>query len=592
MKQFFKKHKKKIIIGIIVLLIGALTYNFFFRGKSKAASNFAQFKVVKKDIAVTISGGGTVASSYRQEISSKVDGTVTKLNFKEGDKVKKGDLMIELDNQDIVKEVERTRLSIKQAQSDLESAQKNISDLSEKAPIKGQVINFTVKKGDQINKGAEICTINDNTQLLAVLPFTSNQAKKLSAGQKAEVYLQDYMQAVEGKVTYVDKLGRAVEGGGKVYDVEIIIKNPGTIAEGIKVSARINGQMSMDSSALEYVNSRKVKADVSGTVIGVEIKNNQTVSEGQVLFKMENSDLYDQLLSAQIKMADLQVQLNSKLEAQENYKVYAPVTGTIVTQDIKVGDNVETKADKLAVVADYTQMEFQIDVDELDIAKISVGMEVNVTIDALENQTFKGEVAKVANEGTSTNGVATYPVIIKISDPQNIKGGMNANAEIVIQKKEGVLALPESAIQKMGRRSFVYTKKKAGEKNVDTSVFKQNQPFGQMAGSTSKSSSSSTASRKSSNSKAGTSSITKNMTSDMTIKIIETGITADDYIEITSGLSEGDIVYIPVTKSSTNSRNSMMPMGGGPMDGGGPPSGFRNRNDSGSKTGGGTSGSK
>lgn len=584
MRRFFKKHKKKIIIGIIVLLVGALTYNFFFKGKSKTAANFAQFKVMKRDIAVTISGSGTIASSYRQEISSKVDGTITKVNFKEGNKVKKGDLMIELDDKDIVKEVERAKLSIKQAQSDLESAQKNIADLSAKAPIKGQVINFNIKKGDQINKGAEICTINDNTQLLITLPFGSNQAKKMSVGQKAEVYLQDYMETVDGKVTYVNKTGRAVEGGGKVYDVELVIKNPGTIAEGTKASAKINGAMSMDSSTLEYVSSRKVQSEVSGTVLGVNIKNNQNVSDGQVLFKMENSELYDQLLSAQIKMADLKVQLDSKLEEQENYKVYAPVDGTIVSQDIKVGDNVETKSDKLAVVADYTQMEFQIDVDELDIAKISVGMEVNVTIDALENQSFKGEVTKVANEGTSTNGVATYPAIIKISNPQNIKGGMNANAEIVIQKKEGVLALAESAIQKMGRRSFVYAKKKSGEKNFDMTVFNENRAGRKTESSTEKSSSSSSSSKKSSSSKSGTSSITKNMTSDMTIKIVETGITADDYIEITSGLSEGDTIYIPVTTSSTNSRNSMMPMGGG-MDGGGPPGGFGgNRSSSGTKS--------
>jgi len=584
-RKFIKKHKGKMILVLVILLAVFGTYYFITKNKVKASSkNFASFRVMKRDMSVTIDGSGTIESAYRQEISSKVDGTITKVNYKEGDTVKEGDIMIQLDDQDAAQEVARTRLSIKQYQSELESAQENITNLSVTAPIKGQVVSFSVKKGDEISKGAEICTINDNSELLLTVPFNSNQIKKISVGQKAEVYLQDYMQVIEGKVTYANKTGRAVDGGGKVYDVEITMSNPGTIAEGIKASARINSEMCMDSSTTEYKSSRKVKAEVSGTVKSVNIKNNQQVSAGQVLFKMENDDLYNSLLASQIKMDDLQVQLETQLETQGNYKVCAPVSGTIVTQDIKVGDNVEKKTDILSVVADYNQMQFQIDVDELDIAKITVGMDVNVTIDALENQNFTGTVTKVANEGTSTNGVATYPVIVKITNPKNIKGGMNANAEIVIQKKDSALAISESAIQKMGKQSFVYAKKKSGEKSFDMSVFKETGPSAQTASSTSKSSSTSTSSKKSSSSTSGTSSITKNMTSDMTIRIIETGITADDYVEVTSGLSEGDTIYVPVTTSSSSNKSSMGgPMGGG-MDGGGPPSSGNSNRSSSSKS--------
>lgn len=577
-RKFVKKHKKAVFITTLILIV--LFGGYFYLVQNKAASTakkFAEFKVMKRTISNTISGSGTVASAYRQEISSKVDGTITKVHFKEGDKVKKGDLMIEIDDQDIVKNIERTKLSIKQAQSSLQEAEKDIAGLSVTAPINGQVINFSIKEGDEINRGAEICTINDNSKLVLTVSFNYNQIKKIYVGQKAEVYLQDYMQIVSGKVTYVDKTGRPVDGGGKVYDVELMVSNPGTISAGIKASAKISGEMCMDSTALEYKSLRKVKAEVGGTVKSVAIKNNQQVKAGQVMFKMEDSSLYNQLLAAQIKLDDLKVQLNSQLEQQENYKVYAPVTGTIVSQDLKVGDNVETKNDVLSVVADYDQMEFQIDVDELDIDKISVGMEVNVTLDALENQRFKGEVTKVANEGTSSNGVATYPIIVKIENPKNIKGGMNANAEIVIQKEENVLALPTNAIQNMGMRSYVYTKKKAGDSD-EVAVFLQKMGERQNSKTDSSSTKSSDSSSKNASSASRGSSETVKLQSNMTRKFVETGLSDDDYIEITSGLSEGDTVYIPVTTSSSNSRRGVMM--GGPMNGGGPPSGGFNRNSS------------
>lgn len=601
-RNFLKRHKKKTIIIIIVFLAAFGVYHFIIKGKNaNAAGKFAEFKVTRKDISITISGSGTVKSSYRQEISPKVDGTITKVNFKQGDSVKEGELMIELEDQNIRKQIERTKLSIKQAEKNLEKANQDILNLSVTAPIPGQVINFNVNAGDNINKGADICTINDNSRLVLTVPFNKNQAGKIYAGQKAEVYLQDYMQVVQGRVNYVDKRGRIVDGGGKMYDVEIEISNPGTLSEGSKASARINGEMSMDSSTVTYKSSRKVKAEVSGIVKSVSIKSNQQVFAGQELFRLENNDLYDQLLSNQIKVGDLKLQLDSQLEDQQGFKVFAPVSGIIVKQDVKIGDNVKV-GNVLSTVADYSRMEFEIPVDELDIAKISVGMEASVTVDALTRQRFRGEVASVANEGTSQNGVATYPVIVKILDPKDIKSGMNANAEIIIQKKENALSVPISAIQRMGRQSLVYTKKKPGENNQDITAFQVNRSENQTSGSRNASNSNSSNTRtntgQSSSAASRMQAALKSLGPNMTVKSVETGMNNDSDIEIIQGLSEGDSVYVPVAAAASNFSNnrnaSIMPFGGGAMPGGMQRNfgGSNGRQGNNSRTGGGQSGNR
>ena len=80
-------------------------------------------------------------------------------------------------------------------------------------------------------------------------------------------------------------------------------------------------------------------------------------------------------------------------------------------------------------------MVFNLEVDELEISKIELGQTANITADALPDETFTGEVTKIANEGTSQNGVTTYKVELTISEPGNLISGMNVNAEIIVRVK-------------------------------------------------------------------------------------------------------------------------------------------------------------
>jgi HlyD family secretion protein len=185
----------------------------------------------------------------------------------------------------------------------------------------------------------------------------------------------------------------------------------------------------------------------------------------------------------------------------------------------------------LGSVANYDSMEFSIDVDELDISKIQVGQAANVTIDALEEtetNPLKGVVTKIAVEGTSSDGVSTYPVTIQLDKNDSLKGSMNANAEIVVSEKTDVLYVPVDAVQKKNGVSYVL---------VVTGV----------------------------DGKPGVSGNTEK-------REVTTGISTEDYIEIVSGLSEGEQVIVT---STTTTNNQMMPggmpggMSGPPPDGGG-----------------------
>lgn len=167
-------------------------------------------------------------------------------------------------------------------------------------------------------------------------------------------------------------------------------------------------------------------------------------------------------------------------------------------------------------LASNDSMILSVNVDELDINSVSKGQEVNITLDAIENQTFTGTVTKVGNSASSSSGgVAKYTVEVTIAKDEKMKAGMNASATIVIENKENILTIPVNALQERRDSTFVYTKK---------------DDDGNLSGEVE----------------------------------VTTGLSDGDNVEITEGLSEGDTVYYQRTgKISNQSSGKMSERGNG-----------------------------
>ena len=172
-----------------------------------------------------------------------------------------------------------------------------------------------------------------------------------------------------------------------------------------------------------------------------------------------------------LKMTALNTQLSDAQKTLDNFTVKAPIDGEITSQTTIVG-NVVNSGTVISTIADTGHMEFQIPIDELDIAKVKVGQLASITVDALSDTSTRplsGKVSKIAIEGTSSNGVTTYPVTIQVDQTADLKGGMNVNADISISQENNVLYVPIEAVQKFGNRAMVMVKG-----NANTSTATQN----------------------------------------------------------------------------------------------------------------------
>jgi len=105
----------------------------------------------------------------------------------------------------------------------------------------------------------------------------------------------------------------------------------------------------------------------------------------------------------------------------------------------------------LLTIADVSRMYTLVNIDETDIAKIRLGQEVAVTVDAFSKEHFTGKVTKIAPRTTTTQNVTTIPVTVGVEAPNlRLEPGMNATCRFIVARHVDVLTVPNAAIQRNG----------------------------------------------------------------------------------------------------------------------------------------------
>ncbi|MDR1061268.1 MAG: HlyD family efflux transporter periplasmic adaptor subunit, partial [Clostridiales bacterium] len=217
----------------------------------------------------------------------------------------------------------------------------------------------------------------------------------------------------------------------------------------------------LDTASLSFKSELAVKSLGTGTVTAVNAKENDYVREGQLLVQMSNSDdsyAYSKALN-DLKMQNLANNLEAAREKLDDYIIYAPIDGMFVSQPISRDDYIASNQ-VVCTIVDPDSMEFVTDVDELDIDRVAVGQSVDVSFDAITDTQaipVKGEIKKIAIEGTSSGGVTTYGVTIGVEPSGRIKAGMNADGVIYIESKSDVVFVPVEAVTLIGGSlAYVY----------------------------------------------------------------------------------------------------------------------------------------
>ena len=520
-----KKGRRWIVLCVLaVAVIGGGTA-FLSRTRAKAAkveTTYTAAGVEKRSITNSLTGSGTLQPADSYTVTTLVSGEVLSDTFEEGDIVEKDQLLYTIDSSDV-------STTETQAQTNYTQALKAKYPT---ADISGTVSEVYVSNGDAVSAGTELCRISASNDLTIDFQFSYAKDGDFYVGQPAKIYLNGYAGYIDGTVAQVGGSSMANATGMKMTTVRVKAANPGLVSGDCTASAVVGNYTSYGQTTVKVGTGSTITASASGKVSGLTLMPGDSVSSGQRICTITGDSVDNQLKNAKASLESAQDRL-------DNYMVTSPITGTVVEKTVKAGDNVGTGSNSnntLCIIYDLTYLEMTLNIDELDIDNVEVGQTVNVTSDAKEGQTFTGVVTKVSVVGTTSGGTTTYPVTVRIDDTDGLRPGMNVDAEIVLSSADGVLAIPSLAVNR-GDTVLV-----TSDSPSAANALEQEAPEG------------------------------------YAYVQVTTGVSDDSYIEITSGLQEGDTVaYLRTASSGSDMMMSGMPggdMGGGmPGGGGGMPSG-------------------
>lgn len=352
-----------------------------------------------------------------------------------------------------------------------------------------------------------------------------------------------------GKIQPEIEVKLSSEVSGEIIELPVV---EGQAVEKGDLLVRINPdiyQSSVERARAGYQNAKANYAQTQANLKQAEAdyNRNKTLFEKGVISKSEWDAIVSNYEVAQANKESSYYSMQSTAatvtEAQDNLgrtNIYAPMTGTISKLDAELGERVvgtqQMAGTEILRVANLENMEVEVDVNENDIVKVSVGDSTIVEVDAYLGKEFKGVVTEISNTADNeltTDQVTNFKVKVRIlkesyvgltkGKPENyspFRPGMTATVDIITSKRTDVIGVPISSIviktdTTATKKSFVTRPANENEERFECVFVKD--------GNKAK------------------------------LRVVETGIQDDSFIEITSGLESGETIitgpYSTVTKS-------------------------------------------
>ena len=176
--------------------------------------------------------------------------------------------------------------------------------------------------------------------------------------------------------------------------------------------------------------------------------------KSQSITEQEHETALLDYANAKAEEVRAQVAVENAKDQLDDTNVLAPITGTIIEKSVERGQVISSPTKDvgggtvLMKMADLNLVQVRTLVDETDIGKIQPGQSSTVTVDAFPNRPFHGDVLKIEPQAQTEQNVTMFPVLVRIDNRQGLlRPGMNAEVEIHVGEREGVLTVPNSALR-------------------------------------------------------------------------------------------------------------------------------------------------
>jgi len=245
--------------------------------------------------------------------------------------------------------------------------------------------------------------------------------------------------------------GDLVKAGDVIAKIKVVPDMVGLNSAESRVS---RAQIALDQTAKNYLRDKKLYAD--------KVISKEDFEKTELQYKNDK----EELKAAKDNLSLTRDGITSNKSQFSNTLVRSTVTGTILDVPIKVGNSVIQSNNfndgtTIASVANMSDMLFVGKLDETEVGKIKVGMPMDITVGAMQDQKLTAKLEYVSPKGKEENGAIMFEMKAAVKVPKGvfIRAGYSANAEIVFSKSESVITIPESCIEFGGDTAFVYVLK-------------------------------------------------------------------------------------------------------------------------------------
>lgn len=554
---------KKILLGCgLPLLLVSLLTAYAVRTLLKQTPKPERTETAQRGtVEIKVVETGQIEPLRKVELKSKAGGRILRLFVEEGAVVRQGQIMATIDPQEVNSQVAALRAQLTAAQARLLSARTNIgfSKATTASNIDQYTHNLAAAKARlesaQADAGVQP-TLTQQSIDIAQANLDAARAQLKAQQDSLSLMIESthpnavvsaqatYDQAKANYANSRNNLQRQKQLNSKGFVSEQVVDSAQTDAD-VANSRVTDTKARLDrlpqTNALEEANSRSQIASAQSQVRQMEAALAQAKSAILPATKQHDFDsaraAYAQAqaqlqqarasksqdamrgsdaLASAAEVQQIQQQLNERLVGQQDTTLYAPMTGVVTRRYAEVGDLIASAIASFSSgtpvyqIAETAVMLVKLNVNEVDIGKIKVGLPAEVTIDAAQGAKYAGHVRKVAPAALadttgSTQSVTRFSIEIQL-DPTRTKTlkqaplhpGMSARCAIIVARRTGALRLPVNCVQGTGAKGVV---------QIVTSAAKDGQP---------------------------TETIVK--------RDVVVGLRGDDFVEILSGMREGEKV--------------------------------------------------
>jgi len=425
-----------IALALSVLVIGSLFAMARVRGARKQVKTTEQIhqelgmpvqtaSVQLGRIEDTIPVTGSIKALDTVTLSSKIPGKVAYVQYREGDAVRRGDIVVQLDRSD-------AEANLRQALAGLETAQARLS---------------------QARTGASVTEVQSTAairQASAALAAAQANLEKIRHGARSQERMMAESQVTTAKAN-LDNAEANLRRMKQLYDQGAIAAAQLDVAQTQRDVAKAQHDAAVQNLSLVEEGARRedVRAAEAQVEQAKEALATAKANYGQNALRRED------IKSALAGVSQAQAQVALAREQVANTSIRAPIDGLIAQRLTEPGQTVTPGVPLMAMV-NLTTVYFQADVSETVLAKVRAGQPVTVKVDAYPDESFSGVVRKINPTASSTT--RSFSVRIHIPNPgSRLKPGMFARGSIVTGGDGSAILVPQDAVEERAGQNIVFT---------------------------------------------------------------------------------------------------------------------------------------